>query len=143
MDAADRQLLEATVREAVTDAVVSGGDATVVDKVLTDLGWLEMLDAEPRAATEIVFTVLGVTNAAASALDDIVAAALGSAVGAGVAVVLPEAGSWAAPGRIEDGVVRAVGVATHRVTSADQVVVVAGDASGVIAVTAPCTVVDA
>ena len=37
-----------------------------------------MLDAEPRDAIDIVFTALGATNGAASALDDVVASALGA-----------------------------------------------------------------
>ena len=62
MDPHERQLLDETVRDAITDAVVSGADAATLDKVLTDLGWLEMLEAEPRDATAIVFTALGLTN---------------------------------------------------------------------------------
>ena len=80
MDAAERQLLEETVRDAVTDASVSGADAAAIDKVLTDLGWLEMLDAEPRDAIAIVFTALGLANGAASALDDVIATAVARTV---------------------------------------------------------------
>jgi len=94
MDAAERQLLDETVRDAITDATVSGADAAAIDKVLTDLGWLEMLDAEPRDATAIVFTALGLSNAASSALDDVLAAALGVTPQSGLAVVLPAYGSW-------------------------------------------------
>ena len=140
MDAAERQLLEETVRDAITDAVVSGADPATLDKVLTDLGWLEMLDAEPRDATEIVFTALGLANGAASALDDVVATALGVTPTPDLAVVLPAYGSWDAPGRIEHGTVRATGLSSTRVTSASAVLVVAADG---MAVTVPATTVDA
>ena len=133
MDAAERQLLDETVRDAITDAVVSGGDAAAIDKVLADLGWLEMLDAEPRDATAIVFTTLGLTNAASSALDDVVVTELGGAPSPGLAVVLPDFGSWRAPARIENGAVRAAGLATQRIATASAVLVTDGS----ISVTAP------
>ncbi len=73
MDAAERALLQTTIRDAIANA---DGEAAV-DSVLADLGWLEMLDAEPRDAVDIVFTALGETNSIATALDDVVMAALG------------------------------------------------------------------
>ena len=66
MDAGERALLEATVVEAITAA--DGADA--IDRALEGLGWMEMLEAEPRDAVEIVFGALGATNATASVLDD-------------------------------------------------------------------------
>jgi hypothetical protein len=143
MDAAERQLLDETVRDAVTGAVVSGADAAAVDKVLTDVGWLEMLEAEPRDATAIVFTALGLANGAASALDDVVASALGVAPRSDLAVVLPAYGSWDAPGRVDDGTVSATGLAGPRVTSASEVLVVVAAGSDLSAVTVPSTAVDA
>ena len=143
MDAAERQLLEETVRDAITDAVVSGADAPAVDKVLTDLGWLEMLDAEPRDATAIVFTALGLANAAASPLDDVVATALGVTPRPDLAVVLPAYGSWDAPGRVERGTVSAAGIATHRVTTASEVLVVGAAGSELSAVVVPSAAIDA
>ena len=140
MDAAERQLLDETVRDAISDAVVSGADAAAVDKVLTDLGWLEMLDAEPRDATAIVFTALGLANAASSALDDVVAAALGVAPRLDLAVVLPDYGAWSPPGRLEDGTLRASGVGTARAVGASEVLVVCANLS---AVTVPASAVDA
>jgi len=143
MDAAERQLLDETVRDAITDAMVSGADAAAVDKVLTDLGWLEMLDAEPRDATAIVFTALGLSNAASSALDDVLAAALGVTPQSGLAVVLPAYGSWSVPGRVESGTVQAAGVATHRVVSAGDVLVVCAAGSDLSCVNIPASAVDA
>jgi len=143
MDAAERQLLDETVRDAITDAVVSGADAATVDKVLAGLGWLEMLDAEPRDATAIVFTALGLTNGAASALDDVVATALGVTPRPELAVVLPAYGSWSVPGRVERGTVRAAGLGTARVTSASEILVVCDAGADLSAVVVPSTAVTA
>jgi len=143
MDATERQLLDETVRDAITDAVVSGADPAALDKVLGDLGWLEMLDAEPRDATAIVFTALGLANGAASALDDVLARALGVTPRPDLAVVLPAYGSWAAPGTIDGGTVAAAGLGTHRVTTASDVLVVVAADARVTAVTAPATAVTA
>jgi hypothetical protein len=143
MDAAERQLLDETVRDAVTDAVASGADPPALDKVLTDLGWLEMLEAEPRDATAIVFNALGLANGAASALDDVVVVALGVAPRPDLAVVLPAYGTWDAPGRVDDDTVLATGLGTHRVTHASEVLVVGAAGTELHLVTVPPTAVTA
>lgn len=130
MDAAERALLEATVLDAVTNATVdSGGGA--IDDTLTELGWLEMLDAELRDAVEIVFTALGVNNAVATVLDDVIVSALGLTPRADLAVLLPAFATWAAPAGI--------GLTTGRVGTAAELVVVG---ESWIA-TVPATAVDA
>src|SRR5262245_48963762 len=143
MDQAERQLLDETVRDAITDSAVSDADAAAVDKVLMDLGWLEMLDAEPRDATAIVFTALGLANAAASALDDVVATALGIAPRADLAVLLPQYGTWSPPGRVESGALRASGLGTARAIGASEVLVVCAAGTDLTAVTVPSNTVDA
>jgi hypothetical protein len=106
MDAAERNLLEATVNEAVaTDDV---------DAALAKVGWLEMLAAEPVVAVEVVFRALGAANATASVLDDVVVAALGTEPGPARAAALPVFGSWKPAGP--------VGLATARVQTADRLV---------------------
>ncbi len=82
MDAGERALLEQTVLDALT----TRADA---DAALTELGWLEMLDAAPKDALEIVFDALGRTNANATVLDDVVAIGLGAKPRPDIAVVLP------------------------------------------------------
>lgn len=82
MDAGERALLEQTVLDALT----TRADA---DAALTELGWLEMLDAAPKDALEIVFDALGRTNANATVLDDVVAMGLGAKPRPDIAVVLP------------------------------------------------------
>ena len=116
MDAADRALLDETVRDALTAAAEKGGP---VDGVLAELGWLEMLDAEPRAAVEIVCSALGQANLPAGVLDDVVVAALGLEPRTDLAVVLPRFGSWAAPMASPEG------LGTARIAAASEVLVVA------------------
>jgi Acyl-CoA dehydrogenase, C-terminal domain len=133
MDAAERVLLEETVGLALAD------EGTAADAALADLGWLEMLEAEPRDAVDIVFNALGTTNRAATALDDVVASALGTTPRADLAVLLPGFGTWHAPGRVEAGDVRAVGLATARVLTARELLVVCVSGSGVTAVAVPAS----
>jgi hypothetical protein len=133
MDAAERGLLEEAVGAALA---VAGTDA---DDQLADLGWLEMLAAEPRDAIAVVFNALGVTNGAATALDDVVVSALGGQPRPDLAVLLPIFGAWVPPGVIADGDARAVGLATGRVATARELLVVCTAGSEVRAVTVPAT----
>lgn len=113
-----------TVRGALADAASNGGKA--IDAVLASLGWLELLAEEPDDAIGIVFGALGATNAAASALDDVMAVALGRAPSAELAVVLPPFASWDAPARIEGGHIEVAGLATARAAHARELLVVCG-----------------
>ena len=91
MDADDRALLAATVDQAL--ASCHGADA---DTVLVELGWLDLLVAEPVEAVAVVFTALGRENARSRCLADVIASALGAAPGTGV--VLPAYGGSRPPG---------------------------------------------
>jgi hypothetical protein len=113
VDAGERTLLEKTVGDALEGA--SAG----ADDVLAELGWPEMLTAEPRDAIDVVFTAIGATNASATVLDDVLALALGLDPSPDCAVLLPPFGSWAAPGT--------AGIATGRVATGTELVVVSGD----------------
>lgn len=133
MDAAERDLLGSTVRDAIAEA-----DGTAaIDKALTELGWLEMLEAEPRDAIDIVFTALGGANAAAPMLDDVVVSALGMQPRPELVVLLPQYDTWHPPGHIDDGHCHALGLATARCTSARELLVVCSTGSDACAVTVP------
>ena len=123
MDAADRALLAETVANALAGAS-GGGD---VDGVLARLGWLDMLDAEPAAAIDVVFGALGATNANATALDDVLASGLAVQPRADLAVLLPPFTTWDPPGRVSGGRVRARGLATARAATADDMLIVCDD----------------
>ncbi|HUI48523.1 MAG TPA: acyl-CoA dehydrogenase family protein [Acidimicrobiia bacterium] len=136
MDPAERALLEDTIRAALADA------GTSADTVLAGLGWLEMLDTEPRDAVDIVFETLGATNRAATALDDVLAGALGRKPGPDLAVLLPPFGAWDPPAHISDGHARALGLATARVATARNLLIVGHTGSGPVAATVPVASID-
>ena len=125
IDAAERAAMEESVRAAIAGA---DGNAAV-DEVLRKLDWLELLAAEPADAIEIVFGALGASNRAATALDDVLASALGLQPRADLAVLLPPFAAWNPPGRIEARAVHARGLATARAASARELLVVCGTAS--------------
>jgi hypothetical protein len=124
IDAEERALLLETVRGAIADACAKPDAARAVDAVLAQIGWLELLGAEPGAALEIVFPALGAANAPGSALDDVLASALGATPCAELAVLLPRFGGWDPPGRIESGQLLAHGLASSRAAGARELLVV-------------------
>jgi hypothetical protein len=135
MDTADRALLADAVRNAFTGASAAG--TFDVDGVLAELGWLDMLAAEPRDALDIVFRALGAVNATATALDDVVVRALGVPPRPELAVVLPPFGSWDPPAHAEDGRLCARGLATARAAIADELLLVGDDRDELFAVLLP------
>ncbi len=133
IDADERAAMEQTARAALADAL--GADERAdVDAVLAKLGWREMLDDAPDDAIAVVFGALGATNATATALDDVIASALGEDPRAGRAVLLPRFCAWDPPG--------AEGLATARAASADEMLVVSGTASGPSLATVRITAAD-
>ncbi len=104
MDAAERELLTVAVRDALAGA----------PGALDEIGWREMLAAEPRAAIDIVFTALGAANSAEPVLDDVVASALGIEPRPDLAVFLPPFGAWELSNS---------GLATARVATATELLI--------------------
>jgi hypothetical protein len=94
-DPGERALLQTTVGDALERAASDPGPKA--DEALLGLGWLEMLQAEPRDAVEIVLTTLGATNATATALDDVFTAALGFEPRFDLAFLLPDFTGWRPP----------------------------------------------
>lgn len=90
MDAGERELLAATIRQ-----VGSSTTGTALDAALVDLGWIDALEAEPRTATAALFEAQGEAATTSSALHLVLGAALGAPDGA---VVLPSLGRWDPPG---------------------------------------------
>jgi hypothetical protein len=131
IDAGDRALMEETVRAAIAGA--DGGAA--VDRILAELGWQDMLEAAPGDAIEIVFRSLGAADATATALDDVLASALGTKARADLAVLLPPFATWDPPGSLDAGGFRARGLCTARAATAGELLVVCGTASEPSAVT--------
>ncbi len=106
MSAEDRELFATTLAQAIEPRRGGAGD-----DVLAELGWIDLLDAEPRTAIGIVFGALGRANVSSSCLSDVVATAIGAP--AGSAVVLPAYATASPPGHADgaDVVVDGVGLA--------------------------------
>jgi hypothetical protein len=138
IDAAERASMEESVRAAIAGA--DGGAA--IDAVLGKLGWLELLAAEPADAIDVVFSALGATGAMATALDDVVATALGVEPRADLAILLPRFAAWDPPGRIEGEGLCAQGLATARAATASDLMVACGSASEPWVVTLPMRVAE-
>ncbi|HEX5067462.1 MAG TPA: hypothetical protein VFY49_15195, partial [Myxococcota bacterium] len=128
IDADVRASMEETLRAALADALAADARADV-DALLAQLGWLEMLADEPDDAIAIVFEALGAANATATALDDVLASALGCAPRAGLALLLPRFATWDPAGRIDAGELSAHGLATARAAGADAILVAGGTAA--------------
>jgi hypothetical protein len=139
IDASERAAMRETVRAAIADALATAGDGADIDAVLAKLGWLSMLDDEPDDAIEIVFSALGGAGATATALDDVVASALGQKPRADLAVLLPPFATWDPPGRIEADDLQAEGLATARAATAAEMLVVCGAESEAWSVIVPAT----
>jgi Acyl-CoA dehydrogenase, C-terminal domain len=137
MDPAGRALLEQTVRDAIEAACATADGTAALDAVLADLGWPEMLDAEPRDAVDIVFSALGSTNGTATALDDVVLSALGTERRADLTVLLPRFAAWDPPGRADGDHVHASGLATARAATAAEMLVVCNAGAELSGVTVP------
>ncbi len=138
IDAAERALMEETVRAALAGARGSAA----IDEILGQLGWLDMLETEPPDAIDVVFSALGATNGAATALDDVVVSALGGRPRPALAVLLPRFASWDPPGRIHGEELHARGLATGRAATASELLVVCGSGSEPWGVTIPLKVAE-
>ncbi|MEI7999812.1 MAG: acyl-CoA dehydrogenase family protein [Actinomycetes bacterium] len=162
MDVAERALLDEAVRGAIAAAQAAGvgvglgvglgvgdvdGEDVLLDDVLAGIGWLEMLEAEPRDAIGVVFGALGATNGVATVLDDVVVAGLGLTPRPDLAVVLPRWGhvgtAGVAAGSGPGTAVEATGLATSRIAAAAEVLVVVTGGDGPALATLPGAAVDA
>jgi len=127
MQPAERELLRETLDRAF--GALDPARAGAADATLRELGWHELLHAEPLDAVEAVFRALGRANATASVLDDVVAGRLGVEPRDDLAVLLPAFSTWDPPGAARDGV-RASGIGTARVATASELLVAGRDATG-------------
>ena len=94
IDAAERASMEETVRAAIADALATAATGpTSTRSSRSSDGW--RCSTPSRAdAIDIVFGALGATNATATALDDVLASALGTEPRADLAVLLPPFAAW-------------------------------------------------
>jgi len=125
MDAADRELFERSVRQAI------GREGDALDGPLAELGWVDALAEDPNAAVSVLFSLQGRSRSTSRALDHVVAAALNVPLADDEAVVLPALGRWAAPAELGDDGLSVRGLGTGALEGAARAVVVAergGDA---------------
>lgn len=85
IDADDLALLAESFEAAMAEAPGPGE----ADEALYDLGWIELLDADPGQGAALAFSALGRTNSAATLLDDVMAHAIGIQPSLDVCVMLP------------------------------------------------------
>jgi hypothetical protein len=127
IDAADIGLLQAGVQRAFGSGAATDG----VDQALDDLGWREALAAEGATIVPLLFAAKGGAAGAGTAMDDLLAVALGAQPGADVSVVQPEPGLRALPGLISaSGGLRVRGAGTTRLLRGGTAIVAVSAASG-------------
>ena len=127
MDAAERELFEGAVRRATTSCT-----GAALDVALTELGWMDALETDRALSVAVLFEAQGETNATSSALDLVLATALGVPDPGAAALVLPPLRDDAAPGRLDADGCTVRGLGTAALVHADRAVVVASVADGTL-----------
>src|SRR6185436_19796652 len=94
MSSADLELFHRSLEHAT--ASTTGAE---LDAALADLGWQDAFAVDRRAAVSLLFELQGSANVASSAIDHVIAGALGIDLD-GAAVVLPRLGRWGTPGEL-------------------------------------------
>ncbi len=117
----DLELFERSLRNATEQHT---GEA--LDVALAELGWHDALSFDPRAAVSRLFELQGEACATSSALDQVVAFAIGRELDGATSVALPAIGRWQAPGALEHNRITVRGLATA-VRPSTLVVADAGD----------------
>jgi hypothetical protein len=127
MDAAERALFADGIRLAT-----AGADGAALDAALDALGWADALEADEATAVSLLFESQGTATASSSALDRLLASALGveSAGIADVGVVLPPLRETDPPGQWVHGHCVVDGLSTAALAQCGSLLVVAGNADG-------------
>ncbi|HVU61309.1 MAG TPA: acyl-CoA dehydrogenase family protein [Mycobacteriales bacterium] len=118
MDSAELRLFTDAFRQSLTR------QEDGVDEALAAMDWRAALADDPAAATRAVFGVLGELNAGSSALDDVLTFALGLDPSTERAVVLPPIGRHTPPATYDRAQLTIRGLASARVDTATEVLVV-------------------
>ena len=107
IDGDDLDLFERSLRAATERHT---GEA--LDTALDELGWRDALSFDTRAAVSRLFELQGEAAATSSALDHVLAFAIGRELDGSTSILLPAIGRWEAPGHVEQGRVTVHGFAT-------------------------------
>jgi hypothetical protein len=103
----DLELFERSLRFATEQ---HAGEA--LDAVVAELGWHDALSFDVRAAVSRLFELQGEAGATSSALDHVVAFAIGRELDGSTSVALPAVGRCDAPGLLEHGRIAVRGLAS-------------------------------
>jgi hypothetical protein len=117
----DLELFERSLRNAAEQHT---GDA--LDAAVAELGWRDALSFDTRAAVSTLFELQGEACATSSALDHVVAFAIGRELDGSTSVALPAIASCDAPGLLQHERIAVRGLATA-VRASTLVIAVAGD----------------
>jgi hypothetical protein len=130
MEAEERALFASSVTRAL-----DAGSGEDLDHALEDLGWRDALGADRQAAVSLLFDGAGRANATSSALDWLLADALGAPEEN--AVILPALRGWAPPGRVESGRCAVTGLGSTALTRQSGALLVASGPDGPVALVVP------
>jgi alkylation response protein AidB-like acyl-CoA dehydrogenase len=123
IDGEDRDLFERSLRHAT-----GSHTGAALDAALDELGWSDALSVDVETAVSLLFALQGQANVVSSALDRVLAHALGvGSASASATVVVPALGRGDAPGVRHDGWLTVDGLGTASVGERETAVVVAGD----------------
>jgi hypothetical protein len=92
----DLELFERSLRNATEQHT-----GEELDAALAEVGWHDALSFDPRAAVSRLFELQGEAGVTSSALDHVVAFAIGRELDGTTSVALPAIGQWQPPGRLE------------------------------------------
>ena len=134
MDAADLELFERSLR-----AATERHTGAELDAALAELGWVDALTEDPRAAVSLLFGLQGAATATSSALEHVVSAVLGLDTSG---LVLPAPDSTAPPGTLDGERLTVSGLGTAALATRKRLAVVASSGGGDVAVTVPVDALD-
>jgi hypothetical protein len=120
MDEAERALFIDALR-----SVTAARTGAALDTALLELGWADALEADLPSAVAVLFEASGEANVTSSALDSVLAAALGLPDPVPAAVVLPPLRASGTPGVLEGSQLTVRGIGTNALARTDTVIVVA------------------
>jgi hypothetical protein len=121
----DLELFERSLRHAIETHT-----GPELDAALAEIGWHDLLAIDARAAVSALFELQGRASVSSSALDQVLAHALGREAGA---VLLPAIGEWRAPGDLSGDRLTVRGLGTSGVAAQERALVVAASREGHVA----------
>ena len=121
----DLELFERSLRHAIETHT-----GTELDAALAEVGWHDLLGIDARAAVSLLFELQGRASVTSSALDRVLASALGREASA---VVLPVIGQWRAPGQLTGDRLTVRGIGTSGLAAQETALVVAASGEGHVA----------